>query len=92
MSWKRAVFFGGAVLLLAACDNATAPTSPSGLTRLGGVSAAAKAKGSDASTPAVTPDSTTSGVQTDCGGGGAVVTVGLDGQLLPVCLPENIIW
>jgi hypothetical protein len=33
MSWKKAVFFGGAVLLLAACDNATAPNSPSALNR-----------------------------------------------------------
>ena len=90
MSWKRAVFFGGAVLVLAACDNATAPTSP-GLTRLGGVSAASR-KASDA--PVVTPDSTTSGVKNDCNGS-VVIIVGLDEQMLPVCVPNPgnvIIW
>ena len=91
MSWKRAVFFGGAVLVLAACDNATAPKSPSGLTRLDGVSAAVK-KASDA--PEVTPDSTTSGVKTECNGS-IVVHTGLDGQLIAVCMPDPgsvIIW
>jgi hypothetical protein len=42
MGWKKALFYGGAVLLLAACDrSATAPTS---LVRVEGVQAAAKAK------------------------------------------------
>ena len=28
MSWKQALFLGGAVLILTACENATAPTPP----------------------------------------------------------------
>jgi hypothetical protein len=40
MNWKKAVFLGGAVLLLAACDRATAPNA---LVREGGPAAAAKA-------------------------------------------------
>ena len=49
MSWKKAVFLGGAVLLLAACgESATAPNS---LVRGGGPAAAAKANG--APTPKV---------------------------------------
>ena len=40
MNLKKAVFLGGAVLLLAACDRATAPDA---LVREGGPAAAAKA-------------------------------------------------
>jgi hypothetical protein len=40
MDLKKAVFLGGAVLLLAACDRATAPNA---LVREGGPAAAAKA-------------------------------------------------
>lgn len=43
MNWKKAVFLGGAVLLLAACDRATAPNA---LVREGGPAAAAKAPAS----------------------------------------------
>ena len=28
MTWKKAVFYGGAILLLTACSNATGPTEP----------------------------------------------------------------
>ncbi|HMC53858.1 MAG TPA: hypothetical protein VKH19_01695 [Gemmatimonadaceae bacterium] len=31
MTWQKAVFFGGAILLLTACSNATAPTEPAQL-------------------------------------------------------------
>jgi hypothetical protein len=40
MAWKKVIFLGGAVLLLAACDRATAPNA---LIREGGSLAAAKA-------------------------------------------------
>ena len=41
MDLKKAVFLGGAILLLTACDRATAPDT---LVREGGPAAAAKAK------------------------------------------------
>lgn len=28
MTWKKALFFGGAILILTACSDATAPTEP----------------------------------------------------------------
>jgi hypothetical protein len=45
MNWKQALFVGGAVLLLAACDNATAPKP--GLRQVKG---AASVKGGNGST------------------------------------------
>ena len=42
MGWKHAVFLGGAVLLLVACDRVTAPTAG---VRQGPAAAAAKASG-----------------------------------------------
>ena len=48
MSWKKALFLGGAVLLLAACDRATAPNA---LVREGGPAAAAKAKAAPSPKP-----------------------------------------
>jgi hypothetical protein len=88
MSWKRAVFYGGAVLVLAACDNATAPTAPS-LTRVNDVSASSK-RASAQSAPETTADSTTvpgSGVKNTCSG--MVIFIGLDG-LLTTCSPT--VW
>lgn len=54
MGWKKALFLGGAVLLLAACSDATAPAPA--VTRSGVPSAAAKAKGNVAPTTAPTVD------------------------------------
>jgi len=34
MTWKKALFFGGAILVLTGCSNATEPTSPAQLTQL----------------------------------------------------------
>jgi hypothetical protein len=57
MNWKKAVFLGGAVLLLAACDRATAPNA---LVREGGPAAAAK-------TPKL-KDGVPTGLSGDCEG------------------------
>jgi hypothetical protein len=56
MSWKRAIFLGGTVLLLAACDSATAPTAQT--TELGASHRSdARAKRSSATTTTSLPTS-----------------------------------
>jgi hypothetical protein len=60
MNLKKAVFLGGTVLLLAACDRATAPNA---LVREGGPAAAAKAP----SSPKAGPGNRT-GLLGDCEG------------------------
>jgi hypothetical protein len=88
MSWKKAVFYGGAVLVLAACDNATAPTSPSALTKVNGISASAVKK--TAATPTTTSsDSTTTTTSSEETCSSYLVHVGLDGTLTLVCAPTE---
>jgi len=84
MSWKKAVFYGGAVLVLAACSDATAPSA---LTKVNGVSASSK------STTTATSDSTTTvappTAPLSCGN--AVIHVGADGEVSLICLPP-VMW
>jgi hypothetical protein len=54
MAWKKALFLGGAVLLLAACSDAVAPNA---LARDGSRSLTAKLSGPVSSPGAVTPAS-----------------------------------
>jgi hypothetical protein len=85
MSWQRAVFFGGAVLVLSACGDATAPSS---MRQVGGTLNNRKAT--------VAVDSTvapTGGKDDECTG--IVIHVGLDGSAVPVCLiiqPPSTNW
>ena len=78
MSWKK-LFFAGAVLVLTACNNATAP-SPSALTKLDG--GAVKSTTDSTSIPALTP---TTGVSNDCSS--QVAHIGLDGATVMICVP-----
>ena len=80
MSWKK-LFYAGAVLVLTACNNATAPT-PSALTKLGG--APVRSQSSDTtSVPALDP---TTGVTTECSG--FVVHIGSEGDVqIVACMP-----
>ena len=87
MSWKKAVFYGGAVLVLAACDNATAPTSPSAMTKLDGVAAAAKQKATTETAPAPQANPLSLPTVPNTGCAAAVIHVGLDGELIMVCAP-----
>jgi hypothetical protein len=67
MTWKQALFMGGAVLLLAACSDVTAPSS--NLRPVNGAKAAAKASPLDA-TATTTECKTGYSVQSgysDCG-------------------------
>ena len=59
LRWKKALFFGGAVLVLAACDQSV--TAPSGLSRAGGMAAA---KSPTTSTTTTTTTTKKSGTQT----------------------------
>ena len=92
MSWKRAVFLGGAVLVLAACDNATAPTSPSSLTKLtklGGAPVLSK-KATTAGTIPAAADSTAvppSGVSDQC----SFVVIRSCEEPVLICVP-TVIW
>jgi len=82
MSWKKAVFYGGAVLVLAACGDATSPNSPSALTKVNGVPASlvkkADATSDSTSTPTTVPTAVCSQI---------VIHAGLDGSLVEVCVP-----
>ena len=69
--WKRAIFLGGAVLLLAACDNVTAPTAPTQSLRKAGSAPSVRNNGEQ-------PGSTTPG-QTDCRTGYSI-SVGFAGD------------
>lgn len=86
MSWQRAVFFGGAVLVLSACGDATAPST---LHQAGGTLNAKKAP-----TVTTTPtDTTTGGKKDECTG--VVIHVGVDGSLVPTCVllqPPTVNW
>ena len=62
MSWKRAVFFGGAVLVLAACSDATAPNS---LTKLDAAEAYSKTKTTSSTTTTTTTSTTPTATSTD---------------------------
>lgn len=86
MGIKRALFFGGAVLVLAACDSATAPTNA--LSRSEGPAASAQSKPTK-SKKTTTTTTTTSGTTTTtstCDGGFVIrqgadsVVVGCEGQ------------
>jgi hypothetical protein len=84
MSWKKAVFFGGALLVLAACGDATGPTSPSALSRTGGNSAALTAS----PMPTTTTTTTTTLLQPSTNPilcSGIVIHVGLDGSIISDC-------
>lgn len=86
MSWKKALFYGGAVLVLAACGDATSPTSPSAVTKVNGVSASMTKK----TTGTVSSDSTSTPVNEPLSCAAAVIHVGLDGSLIMTC--EPLIW
>jgi hypothetical protein len=63
MTWKQAVFLGGAVLILAACDSATAPTPPQSPLKVEKAAASVKTQ-----TSPTTPTSTSA----DCRSGYSV--------------------
>jgi hypothetical protein len=66
MTWKQAVFFGGAVLILAACDSATAPTPPQSSLKVEKGAASVKTQ-TPPSTPAPTADDCRSGYSVQVG-------------------------
>lgn len=82
-SWKKAVFFGGAVLVLAACNDATSPTSPA-LNRIDGPAASFTKKAGTTSTESATSSDSTNGIKTDCNG--VIIHWGTDGTIVPVCV------
>ena len=86
MSWKKAVFFGGAVLLLAACDNATAPNSPSALNRLDRAAVSSTKSATTQSDSTTTP--TVPGTIGECHQ--AVIHTGVEWQAVIICMPT--IW
>lgn len=49
MNWKQAIFVGGAILILAACDRVTAPEPAKSLRTVSAAEAARAAKKSEAS-------------------------------------------
>ena len=75
--WKKALFFGGAIVLLSACDQSV--TAPTGLSRVEGTAAAAKAPSTPVtkSTTKAAPTMTALGVCTDSTG--VIIRVGDDG-------------
>ena len=86
MSWQRAVFFGGAVLVLSACADATAPAT---LRQVGGSLDAKRAATTDTAT--VDP----SGGKSDECTGVVIHVGGIDGSLIPICVlppPTTILW
>lgn len=87
MSWKKAVFFGGAVLVLSACADTTAPSSPSELTKLDRASVSASKKTQDAA-PATLTIPPPEQAPTSCAA--AVIHVGFDGELIVTCPP--VMW
>jgi hypothetical protein len=78
MSWKKAVFYGGAVLVLSACADATAPTSPE-LKKIDHSSASAK---QSTTTLSPTAPSDTNKVL-NCSG--MLIHTGFDGALVLSC-------
>ena len=81
--WKKALFFGGAIVLLSACDQSV--TAPTGLSRVEGKSAAAKT--SSTSTTTKTNTKTTSTMnEIGLGCTGVIIRVGEDST----CVPEII--
>jgi hypothetical protein len=85
MSWQRAVFFGGAVLVLSACADATAPST---LRQVDGTVFAKRAETTDSTT--VDP---AGGKNDECSS--VVIHVGLDGSLIPICVvipPPTVLW
>lgn len=90
-SWTRAVFFGGAVLVLAACNDATSPTSPSSLNKIGSPAAAwTYTPTTTTSEPTTTttppPSDSTNGIKNDCTGVVIHTGFGLDGMTVPICI------
>lgn len=82
-SWKKAVFFGGAVLVLAACSDATSPTSPA-LNRIDGPAASYTKKVGTTSTETTTSSDSTNTIKNDCNG--VIIHWGVDGMIVPVCV------
>jgi hypothetical protein len=82
-SWKKAVFFGGAVLVLAACSDATSPTSPA-LNRIDGPAASLTKKADSMSTESTTSSDSTNTISNDCNG--VIIHWGTDGTIVPVCI------
>lgn len=83
MSWKKAVFFGGAVLVSAACADVTTPTAPAELTKIDRASVSATNK----TTTLATPTLPQAPVNAPLSCGVAVIHVGLDGELIITCPP-----
>ena len=77
MNWKQAIFVGGAILILAACDRVTAPEPPTSLRTVSGAEAA-RGKRTDASDTA--PKST------DCRSGYSISVGHADTASVGVCL------
>jgi hypothetical protein len=77
------VFFGGALLVLSACGDATAPTT---MSHVGGALSVKLP-------PPPPATDTTGGKDDECSS--IVIHVGLDGSLVPVCVlipPPSLIW
>ena len=87
MSWQRAVFFGGAVLVLSACADATAPST---LRQVGGSMLLKQATTTDTTVTTINP---TGGADDGCSS--VVIHVGLDGSIIPMCIvipPPSVLW
>lgn len=83
MSWKKAVFTGGAVLLLAACADSTAPTGPTELKKVNSSNANFLGATSTILPTTTTPtDPNTKPVTCNY-----VVRVGIDGTVIVLCIP-----
>lgn len=77
MNWKQAIFVGGAILILAACDNVTAPEPATSLRTVPGAQAMARGrKKSDTATPK----------STDCRSGYSISVGFGDTTSVGVCL------
>jgi hypothetical protein len=84
MSWKKTVFYGGAVLLLAACADTTAPTDPSALRTLDrSANFYLTPSTSLPTSPSLPSDPNTKPINCT----GYNVHVGIDGTIIIVCVP-----
>ena len=83
MSWKK-LFYAGAVLVLTACNNATAP-SPSSLTKLDG----GALKSTSPDTTVVIPINPITGPTDGDGCNGQLAHIGLGELPVLVCMPPS---
>jgi len=80
--WKKALFFGGAIVLLSACDQSV--TAPTGLSRVEGTTAAARAPSTSTTTTKTTKRTTAmdAGMCTDSTG--VIIKTGDDPSCAPI--------